>query len=102
MPRRKFPARRSLVKLAFILQSGADRARTGNPHVANVVLSQLSYGPFECWNISDRLAPEQHMSLLKEHERPRQLRGRSVCIHDPDSSGNGGWLNARAARAIRV
>src|SRR5580692_8172377 len=24
---------------------GADRARTGNPHVANVVLSQLSYGP---------------------------------------------------------
>src|SRR5450432_1608862 len=26
-------------------QNGADRARTGNPHVANVVLSQLSYGP---------------------------------------------------------
>ena len=25
--------------------NGADRARTGNPHVANVVLSQLSYGP---------------------------------------------------------
>ena len=25
--------------------NGADRARTDNPHVANVVLSQLSYGP---------------------------------------------------------
>jgi hypothetical protein len=60
------------MKLAFIQRSGADRARTGNPHVANVVLSQLSYGPFECRNISDRLVPEQHMSLLKEHEQPRQ------------------------------
>ncbi len=35
----------NLEQFAKLMINGADRDRTGNPRVANAVLSQLSYGP---------------------------------------------------------
>jgi hypothetical protein len=43
---RPFDSLRSLRAFSRVYrENGADQDRTGNPHVANVVLSQLSYGP---------------------------------------------------------
>ena len=39
----------------FIKNGGADRDRTGDPNVANVVLSQLSYSPKTVYQLVNQI-----------------------------------------------